>query len=111
MIRRRIFWSVALKWAGLLSPWRGRHAHARRPAVFPLDKRVGGEAGGTSPPFEPSDGGGRVPPEGTSGSGLLARPPERAVGGGDECRRHPPSGKAISLSPEGPRRSATNRRS
>src|ERR1700694_2784247 len=33
-------------------------------ATSPPSKKAGGEAGGTSPPFEPSDGGGRIPPEG-----------------------------------------------
>ena len=50
--------------------------------MFKVKKRAV-KLGGTSPPFLPSDGGGRIPPEGTIGSGLLTRSPERAVGGGD----------------------------
>jgi len=49
----------------------------------PSSKKAGGEAGGTSPPFEPSDGGGLVPPEGNQRERVFTRSPERAVGGGD----------------------------
>src|ERR1700676_1398595 len=80
MINRRISGSVVLKWASLLSPWRGRHLHARRPpAPRGLSrKKVGGEAGGTSPPFIPSDGGGRCSTGRNEGSGLLDPPPGKS---------------------------------
>src|ERR1700744_1769694 len=64
MIKRRIWGSIALKWASLLSPWRGPQHHARRPDTIRLNKKAGGEAGGTSPPFCLPTEGGDIPPEG-----------------------------------------------
>src|SRR5664279_4497140 len=41
-------------------------------------KKVGGEAGGTSPPFRPSDGGGRIPPEGNQRERAFDLPPGKS---------------------------------
>src|ERR1700686_976183 len=47
-------------------------------ATSPPSKKAGGEAGGTSPPFEPSDGGGRIPPEGNFRERAFDPPPGKS---------------------------------
>src|SRR3979409_452186 len=79
MIKRRIWASVAVKGASLLSPWRGRHPHARRPDTFRLrEKKRAVKLGGPHRPFDLPTEGGVFHRKVTKGSGLLHPPPGKS---------------------------------
>src|SRR6266404_3277095 len=88
MIRRRIWGSGAVKGVSFLSPWRGRHPHARRPMLSTKERAV--KLGGPHRPFDLPTEGGIFHRKATQGSGLLTRPPGRAVGGGRLMPATPP---------------------
>src|SRR3981189_2562533 len=79
MIKRRIWASVAVKWASLLSPWRGRDPHATRPDTLRLrEKKRAVKLGGPHRPFDLPTEGGVFHRKVTKGSGLLHPPPGKS---------------------------------
>src|SRR3977135_3382306 len=79
MIKRRIWAAAAVKGASLLSPWRGRHPHARRPDTFRLrEKKRAVKLGGPHRPFDLPTEGGVFHRKVTKGSGLLHPPPGKS---------------------------------
>src|SRR5262245_19819910 len=92
MSNRRIWGSIAVKRASLLSPWRGRQRHARRPDTSQLNKqRVGGEAGGTSPPFAFRRRGAMFRRKVAGRERAFGPLPGKSRRRGRQCRRHPPT--------------------
>src|SRR6185312_13994426 len=115
MISRRIWESVAVTWISLLSPWRGRHHHARQADTSQFSKKAGGEAGGTSPPFNlPTEGGvfHRKVTEGASFSPAPRREPSAgATNAGDTLHLVERSTPGFNPLPGARRQSAIPRRS
>jgi hypothetical protein len=76
-------------------------------------KKAGGEAGGTSPPYDLPTEGGVFHRKVVKGAGNLTRPQESAAGGGDfaDGALRSFANLTLSLSPAGSRQSARIRRS
>src|ERR1700761_9463768 len=55
-----------------------------------MSKKAGGEAGGTSPPFDLPTEGGVFHRKVVRGTGSSPAPKESSAGGGRKCRRHLP---------------------